>query len=375
MIYGARVRQAREFCGLTQAELAELVNRDTSLIGHIETGSREPSDDLLSAIADKTNFPVSFFARPPDVELPAGSLIFRAHAALTRKEAMEAHRSADVVFSIGVHLTTKVGDIRPSIQGRTEYAQEAARKTRMSLGLSADAPIPRLIRTLEKAGVWVLPLPNLAGRDAFSGWAPFDGYDIPIISISTGRPGDRLRFSVAHELGHLVMHKTLPLKSVSEIEDDAQVFAAEFLMPADEIRRELLPPLTLTKVARLKPKWGVSMQALIVRAKSLDLISQRQYRYLFQQLASRGWRDAEPTNLDVPIEKPRLIAKMAEVAYGSSAPTKISSAMHLSQAAVEDILSRFAKKEDFADEPAGLNGKIVRFPTRRGLISRPVSSS
>jgi Zn-dependent peptidase ImmA (M78 family) len=170
---------------------------------------------------------------------------------------------------------------------------------------------------------------------------------------------------LAHELGHLVMHKTLPLTSVSEIEKDAQLFAAEFLMPSDEIRRDLLPPLTLTKVARLKPKWGVSMQALIVRARELDLISQRQYRYLFQQLAARGWRDAEPSNLDVPIERPRLIAKMAEVAYGSNVVAKISSAMHLSQPVVEEILSHFAKKEDFADESAALNGKIVRFPARR----------
>lgn len=234
----------------------------------------------------------------------------------------------------------------------------------MSLGLSPSAPIPRLIRTLEKAGVWVLPLPNLEGRDAFCGWAPFNGYDIPVISLSTGRPGDRLRFSVAHELAHLVMHKQLPLKAVSEIEDEADVFAAEFLMPAEAIYRDLLPPLTLTSVARLKPKWGVSMQALMVRAKSLDLISQRQYRYLFQQLTARGWRDAEPSNLDVSIEKPRLIAKMAEVAYGSAAVTKIAAAMHLSQVAVQDILSHFATKEDFADEPIGLDGKIVKFPAK-----------
>jgi len=136
-------------------------------------------------------------------------------------------------------------------------------------------------------------------------------------------------------------------------------------MPKEEIYRDLLPPLTLTKIARLKPKWGVSMQALIVRAKSLDLISQRQYRYLFQQLTARGWRDAEPSNLDVSIEKPRLIAKMAEVAYGPSAATKIAAAMHLSPATVQDILSNFAKKEDFRDEPIGPDGKIVKFPAKQ----------
>lgn len=363
MIYGARIRQAREFCGLTQAQLADKVHRDQSLIAYIENESKEPSDDVLDAIAEHTKFPVSFFARPPDVELPAGSLIFRAHASLTRKEVIEAHRLAEIVFCIGIHLTNKVDAPTPSIQGRTESVQEAARKTRMSLGLAENAPVSLLIRTLEKAGVWILPLPSLAGREAFSGWAPFNGCDIPVISISTGRPGDRLRFSVAHELGHLVMHKTLPMKSVSEIEDEADTFAAEFLMPRDGIYKDLLPPVTLTKVARLKPKWGVSMQALIVRAKSLELISQRQYRYLFQQLSARGWKDAEPSNLDVAVEKPRLIAKMAESAYGSTAPTKIASAMHLSLVAVQDVLSHFAKKEDF-DQSIGLHEKVVKFPAK-----------
>src|SRR5579872_4719682 len=140
MIYGARVRQAREFNGFTQAKLADLVKRDQSLIAYIENNFKEPSDDLLDAIAEHTKFPVSFFARPPDVELPAGSLIFRAHASLTRREATEAHRVAEVVFSIGIHLTNRVEAPKPSIQGRTEYSEEAARKTRLSLGLPPNTP-------------------------------------------------------------------------------------------------------------------------------------------------------------------------------------------------------------------------------------------
>ena len=118
------------------------------------------------------------------------------------------------------------------------------------------------------------------------------------------------------------MHKQLPMRSVREIEKEAFAFAAEFLMPADAMRGELVPPITLTSVARLKPKWGVSMQALIHRAKDLDIVSDRQYRYLFQQLTARGWRYSEPANLDVPIEKPRLITKLAEVAYGTPNPLR-----------------------------------------------------
>jgi Zn-dependent peptidase ImmA (M78 family)/transcriptional regulator with XRE-family HTH domain len=367
MIHGARIRQAREFRGFTQAQLAEKVNRDQSLIAHIENGTKQPSDDLLDAIADHTNFPVPFFASPPDAELPMGSLMFRAHASLTRKEAIEAHRLAEIVFLIGIHLINKVEAPEPAIPLTVGDPREAAQRTRKALRLSHQGPLPRIIRSLEKAGVWVLPIANLAGRDAFSLWTFAGNMELPVIAVSTDRPGDRLRFSVAHELGHLVMHKELPLSSVNEIEKAADVFASEFLMPADGIYGDLLPPLTLTKVARLKPKWGVSMQALIIRAKALDLISERQYRYLFQQLAARGWRHAEPSNLDVPLERPRLIAKMAEVVYGTrNLAAKIASVLHLSEVEVEEILAKFTRDEDLAGATT-LRSKVVSFPKPRGI--------
>ena len=218
---------------------------------------------------------------------------------------------------------------------------------------------------LEKSCVWILPIPRLEGREAFSVWATVSDREIPVIAVSTGRPGDRLRFSIAHELGHLVLHKQLPVKTAAEIENAANRFAAEFLMPADAMRTELATPVSLTTVARLKPKWGVAMQALIYRAKDLDIISDRQYRYLFQQLSARGWRTAEPTNLNIPIEKPRLITKMAEVFYGTPILySKLASAIHLEESEVRSILANFAQKEDFNEDTERVGGKVIRFSKR-----------
>ena len=80
------------------------------------------------------------------------------------------------------------------------------------------------------------------------------------------------------------------------------------------MRQEIYQPVTLTGLAEMKPRWGVSIQALIRRALDLEMITRRQYKYLFEQLGARGWRMHEP--IAVPVEKPRALRQMAELIYG-----------------------------------------------------------
>jgi Zn-dependent peptidase ImmA (M78 family) len=84
--------------------------------------------------------------------------------------------------------------------------------------------------------------------------------------------------NVAHELGHLVLHKNSPGRLSPELEKEAFVYGGEFLMSEAGSRPDLQPPISLTRIARLKPKWGVSIQALVRRAYDLGVISERQYR-------------------------------------------------------------------------------------------------
>src|SRR5206468_262518 len=100
--------------------------------------------------------------------------------------------------------------------------------------------------------------------------------------------GDRLHWTLIHELGHLVLHHP-PMGDVASIERQADVFAAEFLMPENAMREEFAPPVTLTTIAALKPRWRVAMGALIRRAHELEFVSSRQYRYLYEQMGGRGW--------------------------------------------------------------------------------------
>src|SRR5207247_6383384 len=100
MIFGDRIRQARELRGFTQSELADRVGVTQARIAHIEGGFKDASEDLIAAVAIQTGFPLSFFSRGPSIEFPIGSFLFRAHCSMTRKAMVEAHRHAQTVFEL-----------------------------------------------------------------------------------------------------------------------------------------------------------------------------------------------------------------------------------------------------------------------------------
>lgn len=339
MVNGERLRQARELHGLTQTELAQRVQVEQPLIAQIEGGKKQPSDRLLEAISLATGFPPSYFKQGNGPDFPAGSLLFRAHAFVGRHQKAQAYRYAEVLYEAAEKMSQSVRTLPLRLPRVTTSPIEAAKLTRSELGLSPDRPVPNVINVLEKSGVLVLALPvTLEGRDAFSGWVGLDPAK-PVVVVSGGKPGDRIRFSVSHELGHLVLHRGWQ-GNPKELEQEANSFAAEFLLPEEGIRYDLVPPVTLTSLAELKQKWGVSLQTLIRRAKDLEIISLRQYRYLFEQLGARGWRLREPSNLAIPVERPRAFKKMAELLYGYPIDVrKFADSMTLSPAFLRDVLA------------------------------------
>jgi Zn-dependent peptidase ImmA (M78 family) len=233
---------------------------------------------------------------------------------------------------------------------------ESARLTRQALRLSPDEPVPHLINILEYHGTAVLVLPSLAKREAFSVW---DG-DLPIIAISNGRPGDRIRQTCAHELGHLVMDST---KLAFKVNDShAEQFAAEFLVPSRPMKREMRPPLTLTQLAELKTRWKVPIEALIRRARDLRILTERQFRYLYEQMAIRGWREMEPVQLRP--ERARGLRQFAEVLFGNPVDgNRLANEVGLSAQIVNEIIDRYAPQKCGAASDEELD-----LPVRRKLV-------
>ena len=135
--------------------------------------------------------------------------------------------------------------------------------------------------------------------------------------------GDRLRFTIAHEVGHLILHKYADTSLTWKIrEDEANQFASAFLMPENDARNILKPYMNLTDLLSIKARWGISIAALITRATRLSIIDKDRQRSLMVQLSARHWRQHEPIHVEV--ESPILLRQMVGSAFGEIlSPTHI----------------------------------------------------
>ncbi len=167
-------------------------------------------------------------------------------------------------------------------------------------------PVRGVIEAIEDAGGIVVAFDfGTKQADAISEWV--SGYP-PIFLLNSDPeiPGDRIRLTLSHEVAHVVLHRF----PTTEMEDEANEFAGEFLMPRREIKPSLYG-LTMAKLAELKKHWKVSMQALIMRAFELKTITDSQRRYLFINVAKRsGGRIHEPLESEVPRESPELFGNL-----------------------------------------------------------------
>jgi len=295
-------------------------------------------------IALATKFPTSFFRRPSGPEFPFGSLMNRARKSLLSEDRDRLRQLGRLTFELASALADRFAPVPVHIpQADADDPRAAAQLTRNAFGLSPDTPLTSIINRLERNGVFVFAVPDeIDEHDAYSLWADSEPRK-PIIVVSAGKPGDRLRWNVAHELGHLVMHRSFEGSHV-EREEQADLFASELLLPSAVMKVELQPPLTLTRCAELKGKWGVSIQAIVNCSWQLGISSDRQRKYLFMQLSSMGWRKDEP--VAIPLERPRLLRKMAEAVVG--VPVNYGRVAQMVSAPVrlvQDILEQHSTRE------------------------------
>ena len=333
-INGARVKQARELRGLTQASLAEALYVDQTMVAHIERGTKQPNSELLDVLADLLDMPVSFFRQGSPVDMARGSLLFRSKAVVGKKTISQAYEHSRLAVELAIRLS-EYAKLIPNRIPRFSDPLEAAREMRSLLALP-PGPVENAIRCAERLGVLVVPLPDIRDCDAFATWA---NSQIPIIGLAAGRPVDRIRLNVSHELGHLTLHRSLHSAS-KENEQEAYAFAAEFLMPASEIYPDLnAEKISLFRLAELKKKWKTSMQSILRRSRELSVLNDRQYRYLMLQISQRGWRMEEPT-FGAAVEKPRALRKLSEVGFGGEDTWEtLAREFSLSTALVTSILA------------------------------------
>lgn len=314
-----RLRLARDVEKISQTALADAVGVTPAAISQFESGETNPSHDKVSAIAQALGMPVSFFFRPM-LETHEG--FFRSLRKSTVVERRWARSMAHLVHDLAAQpaAATMLAPLDlpqvavETLDPESESVVEAARFVRENWKVPAG-PIDDVVALLEQHGVLVVRLPLAsADVDAFS--LPFDDRPVVVLSNNKGDRG-RSRFDAAHELGHLVMHGT-SVWGVKEVEDQAHRFAAEFLMPEADIRDELPATADWRRLFALKQRWHVSLAALLMRAKTLGVMTPAAYTTAMKGLSARGWRRTEPIPLGAP-EGPRQTAAVLDIAKNDAA--------------------------------------------------------
>ena len=303
------VTLAREARGITQQELAERLNTQKAFISKIEHGDLGVSQTLLESISKATSYPINFFYQPGTI-LPM-NLSYRKRKKVPAKLITPIEAKINIIRNNIQFLTRSLNKQAPLIPTykvtEENTPQLIAKQIRQSLNLQKPV-IENLVKVLEAQGIIISCFEF--GSERVDSRSILTDDQFPIIFLNKSHLGDRLRFSLAFELGHLVMHtySTVPLER--EINHEANLFAAELLMPSEVIKQDFKDGVTLPLLAQLKRKWKVSMISLLYRADDLGLLTPNQKRYLIQQFNQAKIRRREPMELDVDKEQPQLIHQM-----------------------------------------------------------------
>ena len=296
---------AREARGITQMELADLVGINRSNISRFEQEFCGFSDEVVIKLIKALHFPEHFFLQNEEILPPA---LYRKRDQVPAKTLTYVEANINILRLNLQKLIETMKLEAPKLPAfpvsEVGSPEDAAIKLR-KLWKFPKGAIENLTEILEQNGIITVPVDFKTDRIDSRSILIDNKY--PVIFYNKSLLGDRLRFSLSYELGHLVMHSRQMFLSTEEVGHEANIFAAEFLMPEKDIKGEFKEGLTLDILAKLKKEWKVSMQALLYRASDLDLLTDNQKRYIIGQFNALKIRRREPVELDVRIERGRLL--------------------------------------------------------------------
>lgn len=329
---------ARESRGMVHLELADKLGISKSTAWRLEQEHIQTNIEVLNGLTKLLNYPESFFYQKGEV-LPL-PLSYRKRNIVASKIISQIEANINIArLNLDQLLTAiKFDDLKLPVLDVNKYGspQECAKQLRKIWKLEKGA-IKDLSTTLEINNLLLINLDF--GTERVDGRCTMVLDKFPLIVTNRSLLGDRQRFTLAYELGHLVMHLYTNPAYERDLSHEANLFAAELLMPESEIKKDL-QDLSLPKLGELKRKWKVSMQALVYRATDLEIITDNQKRYLLQQFNQQNIRRREPKELDIPTEQYKLVRDLM-THYRSKqklSVQKMASFFHLEQ---EDFLNRY----------------------------------
>lgn len=314
----SRLEFARKRRGIPRTKLAGLVGLTPKTIQRWESGISEPGHEQVAALAQQLSvLPAFFYAYEID-QLPDAAVSFRALSKMSASERDAATAAGRLGVEVIRWIESKFKLPDPDVPSLTGWKPElAADAVRERWGLGSGL-VNHLVATCELHGIRVLAVaPDYRSVDAFS----FYDAGTPFVFLNTSKTAERVRFDLAHELGHLALHGEHECPQGRVAEQEANDFASAFLMPRESILAAGLVGATVDDVVRAKSRWQVSAMALARRLDALGLITDWVYRSICIELSKRGFRSCEPGSQIVP-ESSQVLKKVLAALRADSMPTR-----------------------------------------------------
>ncbi len=363
-IIPSRITEAREARAKSMEDLADSIGVTRQSISKYERGIVNPSPEMLQAISHSLGFPPEFFYKA-ETESNAGCspLFFRSKSNIAKKVKTACRYQIKWTDEIKKQLEKYVDFVDrdlPTIDKNYEDLsfediEELALTIRKDWGINDD-PINDLIGLLENKGIIVTQFATndfcaFKGIDAFSCWRNGTPY---ILYHSISKSAVRTRFSILHELGHLIMHSSIAeddsvKKEIVDMADmQADRFAAAFLLPATSFPEDVRST-SLVFLEMVKRKWGAAMSTIIKRCETLELLTESQINYLKRQMTTKKYWYKEPLDDILTVAEPEMIRDAIYLLVDNGIITK-TAFINASGLSVDDLKCICGLPEEFFDD-------------------------
>ena len=321
--HGEKLRLARLLNDMTLKELGEAVTASRQFIHQLEGDTRQPPEDMLYALCEALLVKKDFFYKPLNNDVKFEQCHFRKRRTTPVGMVNRVCSYSSIFESLVEFLSDYIEFPEPNIPDFSNDAdnysnieiEDRAENCRRHWGLGLDSPIDSITNVLEQAGVVITTFTGVSEKvDALSLYRKR-----PIIIRNTAKESPcRLRFDLAHECGHFVLHNGIETGD-TVTESEADRFASAFIFPRsaflNEFPRNFSPnrEASWSPLYKLKIRWGMSLKALIYRAHFLKLISSQAYRAANVKLSKTGQTKIERYDDKVPMEEPQLLQSSIEL--------------------------------------------------------------
>jgi Zn-dependent peptidase ImmA (M78 family)/DNA-binding XRE family transcriptional regulator len=320
-----RIKNARVLRCLSQQNVADEIGVSKQMVSKYESGEAMPTSSKLIKLAKLFSLKIDYFFSSFQIEL--GDINFRKKSTFSMKKQSSLKEQIKINLEnylwiedlLSIDYTFK-NIIQNSKVNSIEDVEKAVLKLRNEWNIGID-PIHNIIQLLEDKEIKVIELFDV--DDKFDGMATYVNDKYPVIVVNGNFPVERKRFTLLHELGHLLLN--IPECDVKQEENFCNKFAAEFLFPRQIVIKEFggkRNHITLTELITTQKKYGISIPAIVYRLVDAGILSKQRHTDFYKKIRFNPSLDRE-VNLS-RFETPENSNRFEQLVYRALAQEKIS---------------------------------------------------